>query len=361
MGPEPDSNIFLTILILCLFMFLNAFFVLCESAILNVNVHNMDKQAEEGNKRAKRILQLMNNPKTITTYQVLTTMFAFFACAFAYQKFASSLIGWMETFMPIHHTVLSGFALVIIAFILLFFFLIFGVMIPRRVGIFRADGVAMRVSGIYKGVCILLFPITWVLYTVVAQISRIFGVSPDAKRKGITEEGILTMVDKGEETGAILENEKELITKIFEFNDTTASDIATHRTDVVAVEDTATLSDIVQLSLKGGYSRVPVYHEDLDNIVGIVYVKDLLKYVGNHMNNATSVIDIMRKPYFVPETKLCSELFTELSERKIQIAVVIDEYGGTAGIVTMEDILESLVGNMEDEYDREEQEIVKID
>ena len=361
MGPEPDSNIFLTILILLLFTFLNAFFVLCESSILNVNVHNMNKQAEEGNKRAKRILQLMNNPKTITTYQVLTTMFAFFACAFAYQKFAPSLIGWMETFMPIHHTVLSGFALVIIAFILLIFFLIFGVMIPRRIGIFRSDGVAMRICGIYNGVCILLFPITWILYTIVAQISRIFGVAPDAKRKGITEEGILTMVDKGEETGAILENEKELITKIFEFNDTTASDIATHRTDVVAVEDTATLSDIVQLSLKGGYSRVPVYHEDLDNIVGIVYVKDLLKYVGNHMNNAASVIDIMRKPYFVPETKLCSELFTELSERKIQIAVVIDEYGGTAGIVTMEDILESLVGKMEDEYDREDQEIVKID
>ena len=276
MGPEPDSNIFLTILILLLFTFLNAFFVLCESSILNVNVHNMNKQAEEGNKRAKRILQLMNNPKTITTYQVLTTMFAFFACAFAYQKFAPSLIGWMETFMPIHHTVLSGFALVIIAFILLIFFLIFGVMIPRRIGIFRADGVAMRICGIYNGVCILLFPITWILYTIVAQISRIFGVAPDAKRKGITEEGILTMVDKGEETGAILENEKELITKIFEFNDTTASDIATHRTDVVAVEDTATLSDIVQLSLKGGYSRVPVYHEDLDNIVGIVYVKDLL-------------------------------------------------------------------------------------
>ena len=125
MGPEPDSNIFLTILILLLFTFLNAFFVLCESSILNVNVHNMNKQAEEGNKRAKRILQLMNNPKTITTYQVLTTMFAFFACAFAYQKFAPNLIGWMETFMPIHHTVLSGFALVIIAFILLIFFLIF--------------------------------------------------------------------------------------------------------------------------------------------------------------------------------------------------------------------------------------------
>ena len=133
------------------------FFVLCESSILNVNVHNMNKQAEEGNKQAKRILQLMNNPKTITTYQVLTTMFAFFACAFAYQKFAPSLIGWMETFMPIHHTVLSGFALVIIAFILLIFFLIFGVMIPRRIGIFRSDGVAMRICGIYNGVCILLF------------------------------------------------------------------------------------------------------------------------------------------------------------------------------------------------------------
>ncbi len=111
-GTQPDSNIFLTILILLLFTFLNAFFfVLCESSILNVNVHNMNKQAEEGNKQAKRILQLMNNPKTITTYQVLTTMFAFFACAFAYQKFAPSLIGWMETFMPIHHTVFKRFCI----------------------------------------------------------------------------------------------------------------------------------------------------------------------------------------------------------------------------------------------------------
>lgn len=361
MEPEPDRNIFLYILILILFTLFNALVVLCESAILGANIHVMNKKAEAGDKRASRILHLINSPRTITTCQVLTTMLAFISCAFAYQKFAPPLISGMYTFMPLPHEVLSGFALVIISFILLIFYLIFGFMIPRRIGTYRADSVATGIAGIYYSITILLFPVTWVLDIIVIQISRIFGVASDAKRKGVTEEGILTMVDKGEETGAILENEKELITNIFEFNDTTAADIATHRTDVVAVEDTATLHDIVQLSIKGGYSRVPVYHEDLDDIIGIVYVKDLLKYVGSHMHRAASVTKVMRKPYFVPETKLCSELFTELSERKIQIAVVVDEYGGTAGIVTMEDILESIVGNIEDEYDSEDQEIIKLD
>ncbi len=361
MESEADSNIFLCIIILILFTLLNAMIVLCESAILSTNIHVMNKKAETGDKRASRILHLMNSTSTITTCQVLTTMLAFISCAFAYQKFAPSLISSMYTFMPLPHEILSGFALVVISFILLIFYLIFGMMIPRRIGTYRADSVAIGLAGIYYGITILLFPITWALNGIVAQMSRIFGIAPNAKQKGVTEEGILTMVDKGEETGAIEENEKELITNIFEFNDTTAADIATHRTDMVAVEDTATLYDIVQLSIHGGYSRVPVYHEDVDDIIGIVYVKDLLKYVGNRMNNAISVTKVMRKPYFVPETKLCSELFTELSERKIQIAVVIDEYGGTAGIVTMEDILESIVGNIEDEYDCEDQEIIKLD
>jgi putative hemolysin len=134
----------------------------------------------------------------------------------------------------------------------------------------------------------------------------------------------------------------------------------THRTDVAAVEDTNSIQNVVQLAIEEGYSRIPVYQEDLDTILGVVYVKDLLKYVGSQVNKEMKITDIMRPAYFVPETKHCSELFAEMTERKTQIAIIVDEYGGTEGIITMEDLLEAIVGNIQDEYDHEEQEIFKV-
>ena len=168
------------------------------------------------------------------------------------------------------------------------------------------------------------------------------------------------MVDQGEEKGVIGESAKDMISNIFDFSDATVDEAMTHRTDVTAVEDTATIQDVVNLSLEEGFSRIPVYHEDLDNIVGILYVKDLLKYVGKQTNDHIPLTSLMRSVYFVPETKQCSQLLAEMIERKLQIAIIVDEYGGTEGLITMEDLLESIVGNIQDEYDHEEEDIYQV-
>lgn len=175
--------------------------------------------------------------------------------------------------------------------------------------------------------------------------------------ENITEEEILQMVGEGEESGAIEETERDMITNILDFNDTTAEETMTHRTDIIAVSDDSPISEVITVAVENGYSRVPVYHEDIDSVSGICYVKDLLPYVGRDLPNFITLKDLMRPAYFIPETKKCSQLFTEMTERKVQIAIVVDEYGGTAGLVTLEDLVESIVGNIQDEYDHEEEEI----
>ena len=165
------------------------------------------------------------------------------------------------------------------------------------------------------------------------------------------------MLDTSSEAGAIDSMENEMIQNIFEFDDIDVADIMTHRTDMVCIDDDEPLSEAVKLSIENGFSRIPVFEEDPDNIVGIIYIKDFLKYVGSTLPKTKTIKDMMRPAYYVPETKRCGELFTEMTEKRVQMAVVVDEYGGTAGIVTLEDLLESIVGNIQDEYDQEDEEI----
>ena len=187
-----------------------------------------------------------------------------------------------------------------------------------------------------------------------------FRIDPKTLDDAVTEEEILQIVGEGEEKGVIEETEKDMIANILDFNDTTAEETMTHRTDIIAVADDASISEAVEAAVENGCSRVPVYHEDIDSVVGICYVKDLLPYVGKDLPDFVKLTDMMRPAYFVPETKKCSQLFTELTERKVQIAIVVDEYGGTAGLITLEDLVESIVGNIQDEYDNEEEEIQQV-
>ena len=168
------------------------------------------------------------------------------------------------------------------------------------------------------------------------------------------------MVDVGQEKGVIEDVQKEMINNIFEFDDMDVADIMTHRTDMDCVDVEEPLSEIAKISIECGHSRIPVFEEDQDNIVGIIYVKDLLKYIGTNLPKTKTIKDFMREAYYIPETKQCSELLTELLEKHIQMAVVVDEYGGTAGIVTLEDVIEAIVGNIQDEYDNEDEEISQI-
>lgn len=179
------------------------------------------------------------------------------------------------------------------------------------------------------------------------------------KKESTTEEEIKQLVD--EDKGELEKSTRDIIHNLFEFDDTTAGDIMTHRTDIAAVEISDDIIDVVKVAIDDGVSRIPVYKEDLDNIKGIVYVKDLLKFIGQEIPKNEKTEDYIREPLFVPETVPCGKLFEKMTETRIQLAIVVDEYGGTAGLVTLEDIIEELVGEIEDEYDEEEQTIKQLD
>ncbi len=181
------------------------------------------------------------------------------------------------------------------------------------------------------------------------------------KKESSTEEEIKQLVEGDEQVGELEQNQREMINNIFEFDDLNAGDIMTHRTDVDAVEIDDSLENVIKISIEHGRSRIPVFNDDLDDICGIIYVKDLLKFVGSKITADDKIADYIREPLFVPETIPCGKLFAQMTETRIMLAIVVDEYGGTAGIVTMEDVLESIVGNIRDEYDEEEELVTQID
>ena len=187
--------------------------------------------------------------------------------------------------------------------------------------------------------------------------SRLFKNSSGAS---ITEDDILMTVEAGFNSGIIDSSSRNMIFNIFSFDDTTVGELMTHRTDITALEDTDSLETAVEKLTETGYSRIPVYHEDVDNIIGILYGKDLLRYVCRSVPEGLKLSDIVRKPMFVPKTINCSKLFTEMTAKKTQLAIVVDEYGGTEGIITLEDLVESIVGDIQDEYDNEEKEVLKL-
>lgn len=180
------------------------------------------------------------------------------------------------------------------------------------------------------------------------------------KRKEVTEEEILDLIDAGEESGNIEEHERSRIENIFDFTDRSVSDIMTHRIDITALEDTAALDETVKLAIDTGYSRIPVYHEDIDDIIGVLYVKDLLRYVCGDSGDKFNLKDIVRTVPFVPKSKNCEKLFALMTEKKVQMAVVVDEYGGTEGLITLEDLVEIILGNIQDEFDDEDESIKQL-
>ncbi len=191
-------------------------------------------------------------------------------------------------------------------------------------------------------------------------MQKLFGKKSDTQMVQETEEEILSLVEEGQEKGLIGDDTKNIIENIFDFDDTVAYEIMTHRRDMVAIEDTDSLEEAVNIAVESGYSRIPVYHDDIDSIIGVLYVKDLLKYVCSDVPKNFKISDIVRKVLFVPRTKDCSSLFAQMNKEKTQIAIVVDEYGGTEGLLTLEDLIEDILGNIQDEYDNEKEEIEQI-
>ena len=360
MGTDPGS-IIIKIVTLFALIFVNAFFSMSEMAIVTLNDNKIDKLAEQGNKKAKQIKKLTENTSSfLSTIQIGVTLAGFLTSATAAQSFAemlASAIGKTAVVNVIPIGIISGFSTVVITLIMSYFSLVLGELVPKKIAMNKPEKMAFMAAPILVFVAKVTKPIVRFLAFSTNGVLRLMGIDPHADEEVVTEEEIRMMVDVGGEKGVIEDTQIEMINNIFEFDDIDVADIMTHRTDMVCVDEEEPLAEAVKLSIENGFSRIPVFKEDPDNIIGIVYIKDFLKYVGTNLPKTKTVKDMMRPAYYVPETKRCGELFTEMTEKRVQMAVVVDEYGGTAGIVTLEDLLESIVGNIQDEYDQEDEEI----
>lgn len=347
--------IFLFILIL-----LNAYFAATEIAFISLNDAKIEKQAKDGNKKAKQIQKMLKNPsKFLATIQIGITLAGFLSSAFASDAFAGMLAPVLNEWMPfISIATWQNISIVIITIILSFFTLVFGELVPKRLAMKYYEKISFATIGVIKGISVVTAPFVKLLTWSTNLVSRIFGVG-EQEEEIVTEEEIKMMVNQGEEKGSIEENEKELINNVFEFNDIIASEIMTYRTDIYAIEMNEDIYGILDEIDEYKYSRIPVYEETIDDIKGILFLKDILKLVSTRKE--FKIADIMREAYFVPESKPIDEIFEELQANKMQMAIVVDEYGGTAGLLTMEDILEELVGNIFDEYDDVEVEYKRLD
>ena len=347
------------IIVLILLIALNAYFAASEIAFISLNDAKIEKDAKEGNKKAKQIYKMIREPsKFLATIQIGITLAGFLSSAFASETFADELAPLLNNVFPIGIKIWHTISIILITMILSYFTLVFGELVPKRVAMKNYEKIAYGTVNVIRGKSFFTLPFVKLLTASTNFVSKIFGVS-SKDEETVTEEEIRMMVDVGEEKGAIEEEERELINNVFEFNDKVVSEVMIHRTEIFAIDVKSNISDILSEIDDFKYSRIPVYEENIDDIKGILYTKDIIKFLKKQKDG--KVKNVMREAYFVSETKPINELFRDLQRNKKQIAVVVDEYGGTSGIITMEDILEELVGNIFDEYDEIELEYEKID
>lgn len=348
------------ILVLVILIAINAFFAASEIAFISLNDIKIELKAKEGNKKAQKISKMLKNPsKFLATIQIGITLAGFLSSAFASDTFADILA-------PKFYNLISAISLqrwkeisiIIITLILSYFTLVFGELVPKRIAMKYAQQLSFMSVGIIRTISIITLPFVKLLTFSTNVISKLFGVTGEDNEE-VSEEEIKMLIDVGEEKGTIEKGEKEMINKIFEFNDRVVSEIMIPRTQVYALDMELTIDETIKLLNEDNrYSRIPIYDENIDNIRGTVHIKDILL---NQNKENIKLKDIAREATYVLENIYIDDVFRELKRNKKQIAIVVDEYGGTAGIITMEDILEEIVGEIYDEYDIEEIKYKKID
>ncbi|MBO6193102.1 MAG: HlyC/CorC family transporter [Clostridiales bacterium] len=345
------SKTIIDLLVVLFFILVNAFFSGTEMAVVSLNDTKMRKLSEDGDKNAKRMLNFLDNPGTfLATIQVGVTLAGFLSSAFAASNFAGKLAllvdpsgtkSWPEPLFT-----------VLITIVLAYFSLIFGELVPKRIAQNNPERWAYRSYKIVRGFGLITKPFVKFLTASTNVVLRLFRIDPNDNDKEVTEEEIRMMVDVGSESGNIEDTEREMIDNVFEFNDTEVSEVMTHRKKIVAIPDDASYEDALKVATGERFSRIPIYSGTIDNIIGILHIKDLLGV----REDTYDLSELMRDPLIVHEGRKISSLFSEMKKGGIQMAVIVDEYGGTMGICTIEDMLEELVGSITDEFDDEERQ-----
>jgi len=312
---------------------------------------------EAGDKKAKRLLSTIDEPNNFfATTQLYITFIAFFSGAYAANSFSEPLLGaLMRMNINLSEGVIEALVFVVITALLTYVALVFGELVPKRIAMQYAIPFARRALIVISILSIIAFPFVKALSASSKLVLKIIGIKDDSPEEDITKEEIRLMVETSSEGGNIAETEQGMIENIFEFDKLTAEDVCRHRIDVIALPVDADFNTVTSILIKENYTRVPVYEESLDNIVGILNSKDVLHYMLTSQKKSDfDLRNLLREAYFAPSSKRADELFQEMREEHIYMAVVVDEYGGTMGIVTMEDLVELIVGSIHDEYDEDE-------
>lgn len=353
------TNIISQLLFLLILTIANAFFAGAEMATVSVNKNKIKIFAEDGNKNALLLQELLKEPtRFLSTIQVAITLSGFLASASAATSFSYPLSVIMTKLgIPYGETI----AIVLVTIILSFFTLVFGELVPKRIALQKAETISLFTVKPILFISKLTSPFIKFLSLSTNFILQILGMKAENLEENISKEEIKSMIEAGQANGVFNETEKEMINSIFEFDDILASEIMIPRTDVYSIKIDVPINEYLDELLATKHSRIPVYEEDIDNIIGILYIKDLILEARNKGFENINIRSILHKPYLVPESKNIDTLFKEMQKSKKYIAILIDEYGGFSGIVTMEDLVEEVMGNIDDEYDDSEPKLEKID
>ena len=335
---------------------LNAIFASAEIAVISMNDTKLQKMAKEGDARAKRLVALTEQPtKFLSTIQVAITLAGLLGSAFAAENFAGALAAAIQgTGVGISAAVLETFAVFVITLILAYFNLVFGELVPKRVGMKKAEGLALGMSGMLTMVSKFFAPLVWLLTASTNGILKLLGINPEDEDETVSEEEIYMMLEVGAEKGTIDREETEWIRNVFAFDDTSVDEVCTHRVDVTALGLEESDEEWKETILQSRFTYYPVYDEDQDDIVGVLNTKDYFRLEDKSRENILA--KAVEKPYYVPETMKADVLFHNMKKERKHFAMVLDEYGGLSGVISMHDLMELLVGDL----DEDEKEIIAV-
>jgi putative hemolysin len=349
------------LLVIVLLTFFEAIFVASEIALVTMRRTRIDQLAEEGDPAARRVKRLVAQPgRFLAVTQIGLTFIGFLASAYAAVNLTSSLeTAFKGTGLPILGTSAAALALIIVTLLLSLFTIVFGELVPKSLALAHTEQFALRLSGLIVVLLRVLGPLVAALTAVTNGVARMLGAGDQAQGVMTTQE-LSILVERGGEQGILEAEEEQMIQAVIELGDQRVHEVMVPRIAMVSLPAGATLEEAIDTLIDEGHSRIPVYEETIDEIIGILYAKDLLPFLKGSAAERPALRSILRTPVFVPESMSVDDLLHEFQRRKVHLAVVLDEYGGTAGLVTIEDLLEEIVGEIQDEYDEEEPLIVRL-
>lgn len=356
---DSGPSVYYRIIILIILILINAFFAASEISLVSVDKKNIKEESKRGNKKADLLLKLLKEPsRYLATIRVGITLSSFLLSALSAISLSGRFSVYLKT-LGLYYT--DKISIIIITIVLSFISLVFGELVPKRIALQNTQKFALKVIKPVYFISKIMKPFVSLLSITTNTILKILKIPVTGVEEKVTLEEIRTVIQVGQEQGIINPSEREMIDSIIKFDDKFAEEIMTARTEVFMIDINTPVNEYIDEMLELKYSRIPIYDEYIDNIIGVLYIKDYLLESYKVGFENVNIKKIMKPAYFIPESKNINDLFLELQSNRMHFAILIDEYGGFSGIVTMEDLIEEIVGDIDDEYDHDEPDLKKVD